>query len=201
VPALNQQRKEAQAKGNNTVSSPAHPRALKHFGPIENTKTVAVFHNPNKIGFSQHSQDKLMAAIRSGWAPSTLKGYSRAVNVFLTFCDDEKVDPKYRFPADEIVLCTFAASRAGRLMGATARNLMAGIQAWHIAWNIEWKGRKRLQHVLNGVEKLWPQSSQRSPRLLVTRDMVRALHRSLDLKSPLDIAIFAAVRTLFWGQC
>jgi hypothetical protein len=142
-----------------------------------------------------------MEAIRSGWAPSTLRGYSRAVNLFLAFCNDENIHPKHRFPADEIVLCTFAASGAGRLTGATARNLMAGLRAWHIAWNADWKGGKRLQYVLNGVEKLRPNSSRRSLRLPVTRDMVRALHRNLDLQAPLDVAIFAAACTLFWGQC
>jgi hypothetical protein len=95
----------------------------------------------------------------------------------------------------------FAVSRAGKLTAATVRNQLARVRARHIAWNAEWHGGKRLQYVLSGVEKQHLHSSRWSLHLPVTQNMLRALHRNLDLKAPFDAAVFAAACMMFWGQC
>jgi hypothetical protein len=61
-----------------------------------------MLHNPNGISFSKCSQEKLMVAICSGWAPSTLRGYSRTVSAFLVFCNEENIHLKHQFPADKL---------------------------------------------------------------------------------------------------
>ncbi|EIN05546.1 DNA breaking-rejoining enzyme, partial [Punctularia strigosozonata HHB-11173 SS5] len=145
--------------------------------------------------------DQLSRALHHGWAPSTLQGYNSAVNRFIRFCKKEKIHRQFWLPADELVLCALAASSEGRHAGSTARNALAGLKAWHVAQNAEWKGGKRLKYVLNGVENRRPALSRRPPRLPVTRNLLRILRANLDLADPVDMAVFAAVCVAFWGQC
>jgi hypothetical protein len=155
------------------------------------------------IKLSKALQDKVEAALRNAWAPSTLKAYNGAVRDFLAFCDKEAVDQKHRLPAEEVVLCAFAASGVGRRSGATVREQIAGLEAWHVVQGVGWRGSERLRHILRGVEKLQPPPPPReTPCLAVmTKDNLRGLHRNLDFKAPFDAAVFAAACTLFWGQC
>jgi hypothetical protein len=175
--------------------------ASNHKHPQGRQEKRPSHYNPDNLRFSQSIRNKINAAIRGGWAPSTLKGYNGAVAQFLAFCDEESVLVKFRFPTSETVLCAFAASGLGRQAGSTVSNQLAGLKAWHAAWNAEWRGGRRLQYVLNGVEKMCPSSSRRNQRLPITREILRTLHRNLDLKTPFDAAVFAAACTLFWGQC
>jgi hypothetical protein len=177
------------------------PAAHHHKSSQGGPQKCPLHHNPDHLRFSRTIREKINAAIRGGWAPSTLKGYNGAVAQFLAFCDEEKVPVKFRFPTSETVLCAFAASGLGRRAGSTVRNQLAGLKAWHAAWNAEWNGRSRLQYILNGVEKMRPPSSMRNQRLPITKEMLRTLHKSLDFKTPFDAAVFAAACTLFWGQC
>ncbi|EIN03379.1 hypothetical protein PUNSTDRAFT_23992, partial [Punctularia strigosozonata HHB-11173 SS5] len=125
-------------------------------------------------------------------APSTLRGYNGAVNRFIRFCRNGKIHQRFWLPADELVLCAFAASSKGRHAGSTARNALAGLKAWHSAQNAEWKGGKRLNYILNGVENRRPALSHRPPRLPINRKMLRILRAGLDLTDSVDMAVFAA---------
>ncbi|KAJ6490078.1 hypothetical protein C8R45DRAFT_929376 [Mycena sanguinolenta] len=78
------------------------------------------------------------------------QNYGYVVDQFLTFCADENVPEKFQLPADEFVLSTFAASRAGVHSGSMARNNIATLKAWHVAQNQPWKGGSRLHYVLPG---------------------------------------------------
>ncbi|KAJ6594951.1 hypothetical protein B0H19DRAFT_1247586 [Mycena capillaripes] len=129
-------------------------------------------------------------------------GYcERVVDEFLGFCAIEGVPSKFQLPADEFVLCAFAASSAGVHAGSTVRNKIAALKAWHTAQNAEWKGSSRLHYVLAGVENLAPESSKRKPRPPITSAMLRALYDGLDFTNPRDVAVFAAACIAFWGQC
>jgi hypothetical protein len=158
--------------------------------------------NNDGIRLSKASQDKLEAAFRNAWAPSTLKAYNGAVRDFLAFCDKEGIDQKYPFPAEEVVLCAFAASGTGRLSGGTVQKQITGLEAWHVVQNVGWRESEHLRHILRGVERLQPPPlSRETPRLVVMKDMLQGLHRNLDFNAPLDAAVFAAACTSFWGQC
>ncbi|EIN04464.1 hypothetical protein PUNSTDRAFT_20950, partial [Punctularia strigosozonata HHB-11173 SS5] len=125
-------------------------------------------------------------------APSTLQGYNSAVNRFIRFCRKEKIQRRFWLPADELVLCAFAASSKGRHAGSTVRNAIAGLKAWHAAQNAEWKGGKQLKYILNGVENQRPLSSRCPPCFPVSRNFLRILRAKLNLSNPVDIAVFAA---------
>ena len=150
---------------------------------------------------SPHSNHRVTQAIQNGWANSTVRRYSGAIEQFIRFCDAEGVPAHLRFPADEFVLCAFAASSAGVHARSTPRGRLSALKAWHIAHNLEWKGSSRLRYVLDGVHNLAPRDSKHPPRPPINSTMISQLIQNLDLDSPLDIAIAACATTAFWGQC
>ncbi|KAJ7268992.1 hypothetical protein C8J57DRAFT_976046, partial [Mycena rebaudengoi] len=106
-------------------------------------------------------------------ADSTLTNYGHAVNRFLAFCNAEGIPPEFQL--HEFVLCAFAASSAGVHAGATPRDNIAALKAWHIAPDAPWTGGSRLHYVLSGVENLAPESSKRPPRPPINAAMLRTL--------------------------
>ena len=139
-------------------------------------------------------------ALQGGWATSTFKRYAGVVDQFIRFCDMEGIPDHLRFPADEFVLCAFAASSVRRHSVTTPRNRLAALKAWHIIHNMEWKGSLRLRYVLNGVHNLAPDSTRCVPRLPVNAIMISQLVQRLDPNSPVDVAVAAGAATAFWGQ-
>ena len=168
-------------------------------------------HTPNRSSFfnvvddthllSPQSRDHVNQAIQSGWADSTMKRYSGAIEHYIRFCEVEAIPNNLRFPADEFVLCAFAASSIGRHTRSTPSNRLSALKAWHIAHNMEWKGSSRLRYVLNGVHNRAPGHSRRPPRPPVNARMIAQLLERLDPDSPLDVAVAACATTAFWGQC
>jgi hypothetical protein len=149
---------------------------------------------------SPRSKHHISRAIRNGWAQSTVKRYSGSIDQFIRFCDAEGVPDHLRFPADEFVLCAFAASSVGIHSRSTPRNRLAALKAWHIAHNMEWKGSSRLRYILNGVHNLAPRNSRRPPRPPINATMISQLLDHLDLTLPFDAAVAACATTAFWGQ-
>lgn len=150
---------------------------------------------------STYTKDHVTRAIQGGWAESTLKRYTGTIKQFIRFCDAEHVPEHLRFPADEFILCAFAASSLGKHAGGTPRSRMTALKAWHAAHNVEWKGSTRLRYILNGVHNFAPNSSKKPPRPPINATMLVQLVQNLDLDTPLDAAIAACAVTSFWGQC
>lgn len=157
-------------------------------------------HNSSLL-LSSHAKDQVSRAIQKSWANSTLKRYSGAIKQFIRFCEAEGVPERLRFPADEFVLCAFAASSFGRHAGGTPRSRLSALKAWHAAHNVKWNGSARLRFVLNGVRNSAPSLSKRPPRPPINATMLVLLIQNLDLNSPLDAAIAACAVVAFWGQC
>lgn len=155
----------------------------------------------NSLILSPQAKHHVTQAIHGAWAEPTLKRYTGAVKQFIRFCDAERVPEHLRFPADEFVLCAFAASSLGMHAGSTPRSRLAALKAWHITHNVEWKGSSRLRYVINGVHNFAPNSSKRHPRPPINASMLTQLVHNLDLDSPLDAAVAACAATAFWGQC
>ncbi|KAJ7758190.1 hypothetical protein DFH07DRAFT_1025064 [Mycena maculata] len=98
--------------------------------------------------------DSIDYALQHSWADLMLANYRSAVDCFLAFCTAQGVPQKFQLPADEFVLCAFAASSAGIHSGSTARNNIAAVKTWHIAQKAQWNGGSRLHYVLAGVDNL-----------------------------------------------
>lgn len=176
------------------------PRQTALPAPLPNSHSFFDVRDDSHL-VSSHSRHHVNRAIRNGWAGSTVKRYSGSIDQFIRFCDAEGVPDHMRFPADEFVLCAFAASSAGIHARTTPRGRLSALKAWHTAHNMEWKGSPRLRYVLNGVHNLAPRGSRRPPRPPVTATMISLLVEQLDLNSPLDVAVAACATTAFWGQC
>ena len=175
-----------------TQNPPSIPSTPRHsFFDVENNSSL----------LSPHSRHRVTKAIRNGWAKSTVKRYSSSIKQYIRFCDMEAIPEHLRFPADEFVLCAFAASSAGVYARSTPRNQLSALKAWHIAHNLSWNGSSRLRYVLNGVHNLTPRGSKHSLRPPVTAKMIIQLIQHLDLNAPLDIAIASCATMAFWGQC
>jgi len=99
-------------------------------------------------------------ALENGWAKSMLAGYACHVTHFLNFCKQEQVPSALKFPADEFVLCAYAASDAGHISASTIQNRLSGLKAWHNAHGAPWNGGLRLQVIINGAKNLAPSSSK-----------------------------------------
>ena len=156
---------------------------------------------PIEFRLSRQASEKVYYALNHAWADSTIRKYSSGVKQFHNFCDREGVPHKYRLPAAEFLLCSFAASDAGVLSGNTAQNRISAVRAWHVACNAPWLGDLRLNYVLHGVENLTPASSRKPPRPPITRAMLELLDTHLNHSDTLDVCILAAAMTAFWGQC
>ncbi|KAJ7769486.1 hypothetical protein B0H16DRAFT_1715942 [Mycena metata] len=171
---------------------PVHKRHPKPrlFDPFHDHSPLPVY--LNQMHISQPTIANIEYALHHGWADKTLENYGSTVDRFLGFCTSEGIPPKFQLPADEFVLCAFAASSAGVHAGSTARNNIAALKAWHAAQNVEWNGGARLHYVLAGVENLAPETSKRPPRPPINATMLRALYDGLDFCNPRDVAIFAA---------
>ena len=151
--------------------------------------------------FSAVVQNALSQTLTNAWADSTLSGYSRHVHHFLGFCKQERVPAHLRFPADEFILCAYAASDASKISANMIQNRITGLKAWHNAHNAPWNGSLHLQVVLNGAKNMTPSSSKLPPRPPITIAMLCLLAHHLDLTQPRDVAILACALIAFWGQC
>jgi len=184
-----------------STTSPTSP--LVHIAsdtsPTPQPSFFSINNNPHSL--PTHVLAQVNLAIHSGWSRSTINRYSGAIRQFITFCDSLHIPQHLRFPADEFLLCAFAASSSGKHAGGTSRARLTALKAWHIAHNLEWKGSSRLRYVLSGVQNLAPKSSKRPPRLPVSATMLSQLITGLDLNLPLDAAVAACACTAFWGQC
>ena len=189
-----------------TQPSLSFPSTFPHTHPYtENhalSQQLSFFNVDNdSLLLSSHARKNVNEAIRDNWANSTVKRYSSAIQLYLRFCDMERIPQNLRFPADEFVLCAFAASSIGQHSSSTPRSRLSALKAWHVAHNIEWKGSPRLRYVLNGVHKRAPGSSKRRPRPPINAKMLSQLVENLDLNSPFDATVAACATTAFWGQC
>ena len=194
--------------------APLHPSKTP---PVINNDHIALHHShlashtfnhssffdvvDNTHLLSPQSRGHVNQAIQSGWANSTIKRYSGAIKHYIRFCEVESIPENLRFPADEFVLCAFAASSIGRHTRSTPSNRLSALKAWHIAHNIDWKGSSRLRYVLNGVHNRAPGHSKRPLRPPVNAKMISQLLEHLDPDSSLDVAVAACATTAFWGQC
>ncbi|KAJ7724785.1 hypothetical protein B0H16DRAFT_1333271 [Mycena metata] len=202
------------------VSPPSRPSHKRHPAPPRKTSARQAqqsfpiprlfdafngrSHLPSNIGDTRLSNTAINTvnyALQHGWADSTLTNYGSVVDRFLGFCTGQGVPQRLQLPADEFVLCAFAASGAGVQAGSTARNNISALKAWHAAQNAEWLGGARLHYVLAGVENLAPDSSKRPPRPPINAAMLRTLYNGLNFTDPRDVAVFAAACVAFWGQC
>ncbi|CAK5271678.1 unnamed protein product [Mycena citricolor] len=157
--------------------------------------------NAASLGLSQRTMEMISTTLQSGWARNTLSNMGGIVDSFLRYCDSKGVPTQFRLPADEMILCAYVASNAGKLAGTTIRNHISALKVWHVAQGADWNGKARLHYVLAGAERMEPNLAKKPPRPPINRDMLSRLHEGLDFSDPRNVAVYATTCTVFWGQC
>ncbi|KAF9440477.1 hypothetical protein P691DRAFT_802212 [Macrolepiota fuliginosa MF-IS2] len=119
------------------------------------------------IQLSKSTLQKVEIAITNSWSPSTLQNYRYLIKKYLKFCQKEQILEHLQTPAQEMVLCAFAANDAGHYLVSTVKNRIAVLKAWHTANNWMWNGSEHLKCILNGVKNLSPPSATQTPQFPV----------------------------------
>ena len=117
------------------------------------------------------------------------------------FCDGKAVLELGRAPASQPLVSAFVAHMASAYSGKTISNYLHGIRAWHILHGVPWRLEKaEMDTMLRAANKLTPNTSKRKKRRPYTPDFISAVRRHLDLRDPLDVAIFACLTTCFYAS-
>ncbi|KZT03413.1 uncharacterized protein LAESUDRAFT_716229 [Laetiporus sulphureus 93-53] len=128
-------------------------------------------------------------------ATSTLNQYGASLQSFMAFCDAENIFLGMHLPADEFLLCAFAASKAGSHGRSSVQNMLSAVRTWHIIQGVAWHGGPHLAYILNAVERLSP--DRQTPQLPITRSMLELLHRELNASDPELLCILCAANVAF----
>src|SRR6266849_10715085 len=133
------------------------------------------------------------------WEPSTLASYASGLLVFHTWADSKGLPEYERAPASQDTLASFITDLAGAYAGDTIANYVQGLRAWHKIYDIPWKvDELHIQTLLKGARKSTPKALKIPKRLpLLVSDIV-SVRAHLDLKQPLDAAIYACLTTTFF---
>jgi hypothetical protein len=117
------------------------------------------------------------------------------------FCDDKGIPEQDRAPATQDLLSAFVAHMAAAYSGSTISNYLNGVRAWHILHSIPWAlEKKEMDTMLRAADKLTPSTAKRKKRRPYTPDFIAAVKQHLDLKEPLDAAVFACLATCFYAS-
>lgn len=124
------------------------------------------------------------------------------IQKFLDWAAKENLTPNDILPANETILCNYAATFAGQTAGGTARAHISAIKGWTLHKGHPWFGSNRLNSVLSGVKRRAPPSLFRAPRAPVKESYLRLLHSNLTLNGSdgKESATFAAATLMFYGQ-
>ncbi|KAG2157540.1 hypothetical protein DEU56DRAFT_906174 [Suillus clintonianus] len=147
-----------------------------------------------------HLAAKIDQVIFSVWKDTTLAGYQDGVDQFIAFCTCNSIHSSLYLPANEFLLCSFAAFESGSRSSGAITNDMSGIRAWHILNNVPYFGGIRLSYVIKGAHSNTPTNSKCPPRPPVTTQMLNLLHSHLDPSNHLDTACLAVSDCALWGQ-
>ncbi|KZT64744.1 hypothetical protein DAEQUDRAFT_585676 [Daedalea quercina L-15889] len=149
---------------------------------------------------AQHDLERILETIVSAYASGTRESYSAGLLAYHVFCDTRDVTEEQRVPASHILILTFIASCTGIYSGATARNYIAGVHAWHTLHGLRWAiDADELKSLLKGADRLAPPASKRPKRLPVLASFLANAKTRLDLNEPLDAAVWACLTTVFYA--
>ncbi|KAJ7596346.1 hypothetical protein C8J56DRAFT_771341, partial [Mycena floridula] len=166
---------------------------------------------PSPLSVSRRNRDSLVVmkedtlrhiegVMTMGWAEGTLETFDSGLLLCHVNCDTWGVREELRAPATYALLQTFMTSMAGLYSGGTARNYFNAIRAWHLMHGVPWNIEKdEFQVLLRGVDALTPAASKRPKQAPFTIAYILAIRAQLNLTQHLDISVFSALTTLFYG--
>ncbi len=136
-----------------------------------------------------------------GLAPSTRRVYLSAQCLYISFChQDGHVGANGALlPADERSLMRFATSLSDNLRHSSIKVYLSAVRSLHIDQGLPdpLVNCLQLQRLLQGIKRA--QGASPTKRLLVTIDILKVIHGSLDLTSRDHVMLWAACCLGFFG--
>ncbi|KAG2354913.1 hypothetical protein BDR07DRAFT_1304755 [Suillus spraguei] len=126
------------------------------------------------------------------------ENYGSGLLRFHQYCDSRNVSEKLCMPVPDHLLASFIASWAGRVIGTTVQNWLAGIHFWHNLHGAPWHGNSLMRSATTGLTKLIVSLQCRPP---VTLECMHVLLSHLDLSNMFNASVFAIASTAFWSCC
>ncbi|KAH9924514.1 uncharacterized protein B0H18DRAFT_877753 [Fomitopsis serialis] len=152
------------------------------------------------VNITQQDIERILLTTVSAYATGTRESYGAGLLAFHAFCDARDFEERLRAPASHTLILTFIANCAGIYSGATVRNYVAGVHAWHTIHGQHWRiHADELNALLKGADRLAPPASKRPKRLPVLITFLTAAKAQLNLSEPLDAAVWACLTTVFFS--
>lgn len=127
--------------------------------------------------------------------------YGAGLLMWHCFCDSKGILEQERAPARQSLLLAFVAHMATTYAGKTISSYLSSVRAWHLLHSIPWAlEKKEMDIMLRAADKLTPATSRKKKCLPYTPSFISAIRQQLDLKQPLDAAIFACLVTCFYAS-
>ena len=134
-------------------------------------------------------------------APSTRRVYQSAQRQFIDFCtlDGNVSSNGSLLPTNEYTLLRFCSHLADRLHHSSIKVYLSAVRSLHIDYGFPdpLVHCLQLQRLLRGIKR--HQGSRQPQRQPVTADIMRVIHRSVDLQNPDHIMLWAACCIGFFG--
>jgi hypothetical protein len=169
---------------------------LRRWTPIH-TQIAAPGHTiVNKL-----EHERIKDTMIHAWEEDTREAYGAGLLMWHCFCDGRTIPEQERAPASQPLLSAFVAHMAAVYSGKTISNYLHGVRAWHVLHSIPWHLEKcKMDAMLRAADKLTPSSSKRKKRRPYTPDFIAAVKQQMNLKDPLDAAVFACLTTCFYAS-
>ncbi|KAF8465634.1 hypothetical protein DFH94DRAFT_616223, partial [Russula ochroleuca] len=156
---------------------------------------------PESPGINESERERVRDTMIHAWEEDTREAYGAGLLMWHVFCDSKAVPELERAPASQALLSAFVAHLAAAYSGKTIASYMHGIRAWHVLNSIPWRLEKReMDTILRAADKLTPPSSKKKKCRPYTPNFIAAIKQQLDLKDPLDAAVFACLTTCFYAS-
>ncbi|KAH7919128.1 hypothetical protein BV22DRAFT_1134068 [Leucogyrophana mollusca] len=175
---------------------------LRLWTPVNSsTRTTTSPTNTDGVFIATDTQlDRILEVIGSSWANSTKETYGAGLLVFHVYCDTHNIPEPQCCPISRTILITFLSSCAGAYSGSALTNFAAALRAWHLLHGQPWQvNADELKAILEGANRLAPQTSKRAKRAPFTPDAIILIRARLNLNEPLDAAVFTCLTTVFYG--
>lgn len=153
----------------------------------------------SRAGLSAAELNRVLDVLTVAWMESTRSVYGSGLLTWHVFCDLAGVEESERCPASAPLVLSFIATCAGAYSGRTLESYVEGIHAWHTLHGAAWAMQKtELDAAITAATALAPPSSKREKREPVTVELMEKMRSCMDLKDPLDAAVWACLTTTFW---
>ena len=150
---------------------------------------------------SETDRERVKDTMMHAWEEDTRASYGAGLLMWHCFCDGRATPEAEQAPASQALLSAFVAHMAAAYSGKTISNYLNRVRAWHLLHSIPWVLEKNeMDAMLQAADKLTPSSSKRKKHRLYTPDFISAVRQQLDLKKPLNVAVYACLTTCFYAS-